>query len=611
MPLTKPLTPFMLPTPKYSIELLAPARNASVAIAAINHGADAVYIGAPTHGARAAAANSVADIARVCDHAHRFAARVYVTVNTIIYEHELREVERLIGELYRAGVDALIVQDLGILRLDIPPIALHASTQCDIRTPARARFLQDLGFSQLVLPRELTLDEIRAMRRAVTVPLEGFIHGALCVSYSGDCRASLMCGGRSANRGECAQICRLPYDLYGGDDVILKGKHLLSLRDLNRLDALADMIDAGVSSLKIEGRLKDEAYVKNVVSAYDVALRRLGVPRTSVGEVERAFTPDVTRSFNRGFTTHFLYTPKPAPGTETNPDTPKSVGPQVAKVVAVKGKRIELKVAEELHNGDGLNFGTQGFRVNKADGNLIFTNEAVPGLKPGMTLRRNYDKAFDDSLQGDTATRTIALDASLRRAGSQIVMSSAEGVAAIEVPERQEARTPQEDSRRRVLSKLGATVYRLRELTDSLGAEFIPASTLAALRRDFIAAVDAARAARFVRPLRMAEKPEAVWPEGTSLTMHANVANSLAESVYRAHGVSGAIQPAAEVERPHDATEVMCTRHCIRREFGKCLLTPAGRDWPEPLELRTPGLPPLRLRFDCRSCQMHILINEK
>lgn len=597
----------MWPTPKYSIELLAPARDASVAVAAINHGADAVYMGAPTHGARAAAANSVADIARVCDHAHRFDARVYVTVNTIIYKEELRAVERLIGELYRAGADALIVQDLGILRLDLPPIDLHASTQCDIRTPERAKFLQDLGFSQLVLPRELTLDEIRAMRGAVNVALEGFVHGALCVSYSGDCRASLMCGGRSANRGECAQICRLPYDLYGDGTLLLKGKHLLSLRDLNRLDSLSDMIDAGISSLKIEGRLKDEGYVKNVVSAYDLALRRLGVTRTSRGDVERTFAPDVTRSFNRGFTTHFLYTPKPAAGTETNPDTPKSVGPEVARVAAVKGKRIELtNVKARLHNGDGLGFANRGFRVNRAEGNVIYANEPVGGLKPGMTLRRNFDKAFADVLEGETATRVIPLRARLYRAGSQLVLTSGEVTAAIAVAAPQQARTPQEDARLRVLSKLGGTVYRLDKLQDDLGAEFVPVSALALLRRNFIAAADAARAARFVRPLRRAENPAAVWPEGVSLTMHGNVANPLAEEVYRAHGVTGAIQPAAEVERPRGDTEVMCMRHCIRREYGKCLLTSEGRDWPSPLVLRSAGLPPMHLQFDCANCRMKI-----
>jgi len=608
----------MSQTPKYSIELLAPARDAAVAVAAIRHGADAIYIGAPSHGARAAAANSVGDIAAVCEYAHLYNARVYVTLNTLIYESELKDVERLVGELYRAGVDALIVQDLALLRLDLPPIALHASTQCDIRTPQKARFLQDLGFSQLVLPRELTLDEMREMRRAVTVPLEAFIHGALCVSYSGDCRASLMCGGRSANRGECAQICRLPYDLVDADgNVLMARKHLLSLRDLNRLDALGDMIDAGISSLKIEGRLKDENYVKNVVSAYDRELRRLGVSRTSDGLVERTFEPDVTRSFNRGFTRHFLLSAMPPKASLASFDSPKSLGPAVGSVASVKGKRIMLKdLKEPLANGDGLNFSvgdtTVGFRVNRFEApGTILTADIVNGLKPGVILRRNFDKAFTDRLTpAQSAVRYIPLHLTLRRAGAGIVLEDT-GRTAVTVlmPDPIPAKTPQAEARRRVIAKLGDTVYRLATLDDRLDDEFIPASILTALRRDLIAALDAGRAARFVRPLRAAERPDAIWPGGTSLTYCANVANTLAENVYRAHGVTGEIEPAYEVNRPAGGEHiVMTTRYCLRRELGACLKTPAANRLPALLRLRSPNLPPLTLRFDCNSCRMHLLL---
>lgn len=607
----------MFPTPKYSIELLAPARDAAIAVDAIRHGADAVYIGAPSHGARAAAANSVGDIAGVCDYAHRFGARVYVTINTLIYESELKSVERLVGELYRAGVDALIVQDLGLLRLDLPPIALHASTQCDIRTPQKARFLQELGFSQLVLPRELTLDEIRAMRSAVSVPLEAFIHGALCVSYSGDCRASLMCGGRSANRGECAQICRLPYNLIDGDGrVLMERKHLLSLRDLNRLDSLGAMIDAGISSLKIEGRLKDGNYVKNIVSAYDRELRRLGVSRTSDGEIERSFTPDVTRSFNRGFTRHFLTSAMPPKGSLASFDSPKSLGPTVATVSSVKGKRIVLKtVIEPLANGDGLNFttpsGTVGFRVNRfEEPNVILTAEPVGALKPGMQLRRNFDKSFADKLTpAQSAVRYIPLNLTLRSEKNKVILEGSDRTAAtVELPEIQLARTPQTDARRRVIAKLGDTVYRLAALDDRLGYMFIPASVLTALRRDFITALDASRACRFKRPLCSMENADATWPEGDSLTFHANVANSLAEQVYREHGVSGTIEPAPEVALPTEGEHVvMTTRYCLRRELGACLKTPEGRTLPPRLYLQAPNMPQLELRFDCARCQMHVV----
>ncbi len=608
----------MFQTPTYSIELLAPARDANVAIAAINSGADAVYIGAESHGARAAAGNSVADIARVCDYAHRFDARVYVTVNTLVYDRELAAVERLIGQLYRAGVDALIVQDLGLLRLDLPPIALHASTQCDIRTPEKARFMQDLGFSQLVLPRELTLDEIRQMRRAVTVPLEGFIHGALCVSYSGDCRASLLNGGRSANRGECAQICRLPYDLLDAEgNALMTGKHLLSLRDLNRLNSLTEMIDAGISSLKIEGRLKDEAYVKNVVSAYDRQLRRLGVARTSSGLVERSFTPDVARSFNRGFTTHFLTTPKPAAGTLASFDSPKSLGPEVATVVAAHGKKLTVSnLRAPLANGDGLAFvtpaGTVGFRVNRFEAPAtIFTTEVVSSLKPGVRLHRSFDKAFADSLAPATsARRYIPLNLTLRRAGRSLVLEQTGGgvSASVLFAEPEQAKTPQTEARRRVLAKLGDTPYRLEELTDNLGAEFIPASVLTALRRDFVVALDASRTARFERPLRKPENPDARWPYGDSLDFHANVANRLAEQVYRDHGVTGKIEPAWEVELPEPGENlIMTTRYCLRRELGCCLKSPEGKRLPEPLFLKAANLPAMKICFDCRNCQMNLI----
>lgn len=614
MPWMRKSTLYMSQTPKFSIELLAPARNADVAIAAINHGADAVYMGAQTHGARAAAANSVADIGRVCDYAQRFNARVYVTVNTLIYPSELHVVEDMIAKLYHAGVDALIVQDLGVLRMDLPPIELHASTQCDIRTPERARFLQDLGFSQLVLPRELTLDEIRAMRRAVSVPLEAFVHGALCVSYSGDCRASFLCGGRSANRGECAQICRLPYDLIDGNGrVIAENKHLLSLRDLNRLDDLEALIAAGISSLKIEGRLKDEAYVKNVVSAYDMKLRQLGVSRTSDGDVRRTFLPDPAKSFNRGFTRHFLAGPKPAAGSLANHLSPKSVGPQVGVVASVSGRKVCLKPgAETLANGDGLNFGANGgFRVNKVLSPTEFlTAEPVNGLRPGMALRRNFDKSFTDILAAaDTAERTIPLSLTLRRAASSLVLEDAEGNAATCVFPLQESRSPQQQARLKVLSKLGGTIFRLQHLTDLLTDEFVPASVLAELRRDFVETLCQGRQARFNRPLRKPELSAAKWPEGESLSFHANVANPLAEAVYRDHGVSGAIQSALEVApRPDGEVEAMCMRYCLRREMGRCLLSPAGREWAEPLTLRSPGKPPMTLRFDCARCQMSLIL---
>ncbi len=595
--------------PKYSIELLAPAKNADTAIAALRCGADAVYIGAPTHGARAGAANSVADIASVCEYAHRFNARVYVTVNTLVYENELKGVEQLIRALYQAGVDALIVQDLGVLRLDIPPIALHASTQCDIRTPEKALFLQELGFSQLVLPRELTLDEIQKMRETVKVPLEIFVHGALCASYSGACYASLMCGGRSANRGECAQICRLPYTLKDSTgQVILRDKHLLSLRDLNRLDDLKSLIDVGVSSLKIEGRLKDDKYVKNVVSAYDEALRQLGVQRISDGSVDRNFIPDVARSFNRGFTRHFLYGGMPPKGSLATFDSPKSVGPVVAIVSSVKGKKIFLQeIYDSIANGDGLNYCGGGFRVNRfEEPNIIHVSDNIAGLKAGDKLRRNFDKSFCDQLSTpNSAERYIPLSLSLSLRNSKVILEDNTGVAAVmQLDETTPAKTSQLETHRKIIGKLGNTIFRLATLDDKIPDVFIPASKLTQLRRQYVETLVASRIAKFERPLRKSENK--------SIVCHcepANVANSFAADVYKEHGVTGDIPLALEIDKPHgkDVT-VMTTRYCLRRELGACLKCQSGKVLPKTLVLYSDKIQPLYLDFDCANCQMLVKI---
>ncbi|MDE6528928.1 MAG: U32 family peptidase, partial [Muribaculaceae bacterium] len=475
------------------IELLAPARNAAIAIAAVDHGADAVYMGAPSHGARQQAANSIEDIRSVVEYAHRFGVKVYITVNTIVYDSELPAVERLVWELYRIGVDALIVQDMALLQMNLPPIALHASTQCDIRTPEKARFLQDAGFSQLVLPRELSADEIRRFRASVDVPLEVFVHGALCVSYSGDCQASYLTAGRSANRGECAQICRYAFDLE--DDSgrkLLKGKHLLSLKDMNRLDVLADMLAAGVTSFKIEGRLKDVNYVKNIVAAYSRALDKIVAAnpsryrRASRGKVEYAFEPDVAKSFNRGFTSYFLNNPQPGAATLASVDTPKWIGESVGTVRRVVSKRVvAADLAATLENGDGLGFFNSsgvycGFRLNRVEGDRLFAASDIDA-GVGTVLYRNLDKKWGDALSSDrSARRVITLSMLLRRSGNTLVLevSDGDGVCAVAsaVFECQPAKSPQAEARRRVLSKLGDTEFELGQLSDRLGDVFAPAS---------------------------------------------------------------------------------------------------------------------------------------
>lgn len=600
------------------LELLAPARDAATAIEAVKHGADAVYIGAPAFGARAAACNSLDDIARAVEVAHRFDARIYATVNTILHDSELAQVERMVGGLYRAGVDALIVQDMALLRLDLPPIALHASTQCDTRDAAKGRFLEQLGFSQIVVAREMTLGEMRRVCETVTVPVEAFVHGALCVSYSGDCHASCMTTGRSANRGECAQLCRLPYDLVDGNGrTILRDRHLLSLRDLDRSAHIAAMADAGISSFKIEGRLKPVGYVKNIVAYYRRIIDRVieSAPdryrRQSSGDVALTFVPFPAKSFNRGFTPYFTDGEHPQ-GPMASFATPKSLGERVGRVHSVRGNMIEVRLDTSLANGDGLCFidaggDFHGFRLNRVEGNRLYAVTPV-AVAPGTELYRNKDKRFDDMLAGDTATRTIGVEMTLRPTPSGLALDMADergcrATAAIEGPF-DTARTPQEEARRRVLSKLGDTCYRLDRLDDTAARLFVPASRLAELRRLAVSALDSAHAATYKYEYRRPENPEAAAP-GT-LTYHANVANARARELYMSHGTT-AIEPALESVRPAAGSEqvVMTTRYCLRRETGHCLKTPRGGQWPREMYL-VGGDKRFRLDFDCKECRMRL-----
>lgn len=601
------------------LELLAPARNADIAIEAIKHGADAVYIGPPAFGARAAAANTIDDIARAVDFAHKFNARVYVTLNTIIYPDELRDVENMIRQLYRAGVDALIIQDLAITRMDIPPIALHASTQCDIRTPGRARFLEDCGMSQLVIARELTIEETAEICRNVTVPVEAFVHGALCVSYSGRCYASHAACGRSANRGECAQICRQSFDLTDSKgNILIAGKHLLSLRDLNRYADIAALADAGVSSFKIEGRLKDAAYVKNVTAAYRQAIdavieaNPMLYCRSSSGRSEISFTPQLEKSFNRGFTDYFTTRRRPAQGMASFM-SPKWTGTEVATVRSVRGEAIELDLRDDvrLNNGDGLGFYDTGgvftgFRVNRAEGRRIFSASKVSGLRPGMKLLRNSDKIWDDTLSRDTASRTIDIRVTLRAipAGIAADATDCDGntVSVSTTLPTEAAKTPQQENHRRVMSKCGGTDFTLTGFTDLIPNLFIPASTLTQLRRDLLESLATARRSTYRYDYR---RPATVASTAvTDNDFSANIANPLAREAYREAGVSpeDAVECAGKVR---NGTRVMTTRYCLRRETGRCLLTPRGREWPADLQLRS-GKMRLALGFDCEKCEMHV-----
>lgn len=602
-----------------SLELLAPAADKEVAREAILHGADAVYMGGPSHGARRKASNSIEDIRDTVEFAHQFRARVYVTVNTLVYEKEIPAVEKLVWDLYRAGVDALIVQDMALLRMKLPPMALHASTQCDTRTPQKARFLEDVGFSQIVLARELSLDEIREVCGAVTVPVECFVHGALCVSYSGRCGASQMSLGRSANRGECAQMCRLPYTLVNGEGkVIERDKYLLSLRDFKASAFLEEMIEAGVSSFKIEGRLKDAAYVKNVTAAYRrridevIAANPGKYRRSSFGESEISFTPCLSKSFNRGFTDYFLHGRRPV--SMASLLTPKSMGEEIENV-------------GELNNGDGISFFNdrgeyEGVGVNRVSNGRIISSRRF-SLPKGVTIHRTFDRRWQTLMAGDTAVRTIAVDIEIDETG---VTAHDERDVEVRLPldvEKMEAKKRLNPEP--IFAKLGNTVYRLRSFENNLNVDtFIPASQLTALRRRLIEALDEANIATYPFDRRRPENLEAKYPDAT-LDARDNVANSLAERFYSEHGVKR-MERALEVERQakpvesgkdkeNGMTEVMTTRYCLRRELGVCLrdrsVSPKRRKlFCPPLTIAT-GPHKFRLDFDCARCEMRVSIPVK
>ena len=605
---------------KRCIELLAPARDANVALQAIKCGADAVYMGAENFGARASAGNSVEDIAQVVEFAHKYGARVYVTINTIIFDNELDAVEQLIWRLYEVGVDALIVQDMSLLRMKLPPIELHASTQCDTRDVAKARFLQEIGFSQIVVARELSLKEINEIYKGIDVPIEAFVHGALCVSYSGDCQASCIAMGRSANRGECAQMCRLPYTLYdGAGNVLIADKHLLSLRDMNRSDYIKEMLEAGVSSFKIEGRLKDVGYVKNIVAYYRNKIDKVisqnpeRYCRASYGKSILNFEPSPEKSFNRGFTSYFL---NGKHSSIASIDTPKSIGARVAVVKHCRGNELVVALEETLSNGDGLGYFNSkgefcGFRLNRISGNKLYPASKVD-LKVGTVLYRNSDKAWIDKMHDEVGvSRVIELKMHLQQHDGKLILTVEDErgckVDAVFDASYDIAQTPQEEARKRVLQKLGNTIYKVASIKDDWGNVFIPASKLTDLRRKAIDALDEQWKNIDRRNHRRMENANCMLPQGNKLSYHDNVANRLAEEFYRQHGAT-TIEHAVEVDRKAAGREivVMTTRYCLRREMGYCLKTSQGARWKSPLHI-TSANHRFRLDFDCSKCEMKVV----
>lgn len=599
------------------IELLAPAKNLECGMAAIDHGADAVYIGAPKFGARAAAVNSLEDIAALVEYAHLYNVRIYVTVNTILKDEELKETEEMIRALYRVGVDALIVQDMGITGLELPPIPLHASTQMDNRTAEKVRFLADAGFRQVVLARELSLWEIGKIHEACPdVPLEIFVHGALCVSYSGQCYVSQACFGRSANRGECAQFCRLPFSLVDSNDrVIAKDKHLLSLKDLNQSEELEALLDAGASSFKIEGRLKDVSYVKNVTAAYRQKLdailaRRKEYVRASSGSCRYAFKPQLDKSFSRGFTHYFLH------GRTRDVfsfDTPKSLGEEMGTMKEARGNYLTVAGLKSFNNGDGVCYideqgKLQGFRINRVEGNKLYPQE-MPRIKPRTVLYRNFDQEFEKILARRSSERKMAVAIRLADTAFGFALTLTDeddNRVTLSLPRAKEpARTPQEENLKTQLAKLGNTPFEAERVDiDFTENWFLPASVLADFRRQAIEKLIAARRINYRRELAVLRPTTHAFPQ-TALTYLGNVMNARAASFYAGHGVAS-IAPAFE-QTPVEKAVLMFCKHCLRYSMGWCPVHQRERSpYREPYYLVSTDGKRFRLEFDCRNCQMKV-----
>ena len=598
-----------------ALELLAPARTADIGVAAIDCGADAVYLAGPAFGARQAAGNPVSDIRRLCDYAHRFGVRIYVTFNTLVYEEEIPQARRLLQELQEAGVDALIVQDAAVTRLAPEGMILHASTQCAIRTPEKARFTESLGYGRLVLERELSLEQIRAIRTAVDAELECFVHGALCVCYSGQCYLSEHLAGRSANRGACVQACRSLYDLEdAGGRVLVRNKALLSLKDFNLIHRLEDLAEAGADSFKIEGRLKSVSYVRNVVRAYSDALDALvrrfpdKYRRASFGTLRGGFQPDLKKTFNRDYTELFLDGKR---GEWAAMDAPKSMGEYIGTVDRVRAGAVMVRPENPgltLHNGDGFAFvgrdGIVGFRGDVCEGFTIRCKE-VPGLKAGMRLYRNIDAEFERKLEADRPVRELGVVLQARLSAGALTVSALteDGRrASVEIPApfevARDADRMLETVRTQLAKRTGIYSFTVSGVEASGPVPFMSASFLNGIRRDLAATLDA-QPVRMLPLRRGAVRPD---PAPKALTYQDNIANSIAREIYRERG-SVSIEEAFELTH-REGVEYMRTKYCLRHELGLCPKQRPGTR-PEPLFLHNHGRR-LRLDFDCAACEMTV-----
>lgn len=605
---------------KQYIELLAPAKTTGIGIEAINHGADAVYIGAPQFGARSAAGNTIADIAALAAYAHRFHARVYVALNTVLTDAQLPVAQQLVRQLYEVGTDALIVQDMGLLQLDLPPIELHASTQTDNRTVEKVKFLEEAGFSQIVLARELSLAQIHDIASQTQARIECFVHGALCVSYSGQCYASQVTRGRSANRGECAQLCRLPYALFdAADNKLLPEGHLLSLKDLDLSAHLAAMMEAGVSSFKIEGRLKEMDYVKNVTAYYRQRLDALlegssSYEKSSVGKIKLFFAPDPQRTFHRGATDYFL---KERATGLVQVSTPKSIGQPVGIVKHIERGAFSVKSLVKLANGDGLCYvapdgSFTGIRINRVDGERIMPLK-MPFMKAGIMIYRNFDQEFDKLLSKKSAERKMlltirfnetptgfSLEGETERSRVTLYFPCEKELSNKTIAETKENLNVQ-------FGKLGNTDFELAEMSIHLSESwFIPASRLSEWRRTLAEELAKAVKISYRAPLCKKSVKATRYPD-QKLTYLGNVTNAQARNFYLDHGVEK-IEPALEAGGTlQPGQPVMTTKYCLKFEMGWCPSKQHPKQAPrEPLFLQGKN-DRFQLSFDCKRCEMLVL----
>ena len=611
------------------LELLSPAKNLEFGREAINHGADALYIGAPAFGARAAASNTLEDIEALVQYAHLYGSKVFVTVNTLLFDNEIDDAVKMIHQLYNIGVDALLIQDMGLLECDLPPIELHASTQCHNASVERIKFLEQAGLRRVVLARETSLEQMHEIRQATKMDLEAFVHGALCVSYSGQCYMSQYLNSRSGNRGCCSQPCRSTYDLYNGDGkLLIKERHLLSLRDFNASQQLRSMIDAGITSFKIEGRLKDLSYVKNITAYYrqlldnflngnfQLSTFHFPLSKSSSGSCTYTFSPDPERTFNRGYTDYFLRERQPMASFATQ----KSIGKKIGEVTSIGSYTLSISGTEPFANGDGLCYldadgKMQGFLVNDVQGRTVTPNH-MPDIKVGTTIWRNNDQAFEKQLQGRTAERKIGVEMlfCVSRRGFSLDIKDEDGVSVVQhmAAEHAESNKPLHNSNNIVkqLSKLGNTPFVATKINDvTEGRYFITAGTLNELRRKAVELLKEYRLRHFHPEDRVRHDQNQPYPVA-ELDYRANVINDKAESFYKHHGVNE-IERGLEQTEDYDGKALMTTKYCLRHELGCCL---QGKNESKPqvaiaptdtLLLRNNGHL-FRLEFDCQQCLMKI-----